>query len=772
MPILESGQQLSARYTARERLSEGALGETWRALDARGNRPVILKMLRPELTATAGALASLNAELEAASRLQHPALVRGYEIERDGDLVYLVRDFVPGTDLSALRGQSWRQIVPAVLHLTDAIAAMHAAGLVHRDIKSSNAILRPDGSVSVIDLGAAALSGDAAAAAVGSPYSQSPQQLAGEPPAPADDLYALGVLLYELLSGYPPFYPNISRERVANEPALPVRAVQAAPTALTDLVMSLLDKEPTARPHAASAVAEQLRAALAEAGPAEEAAATEAAPRPQVAIIRPIVRPAEGTGDKAAPSTSWQKKALVGGGIGLLAIVVVGVFVALPRLAPQVQAPARQPLARTAATAENPPPAPVDFEQLAIEMDRAEQARGAYTSLLASLEKRGAAQWAAAFLAAGRAKGEEAQRQFATREYEAARESWKAGLDQLQQASDEAVKVLNTALERGANALRAGQSRVAHDAFTQALQVDADHAVAKKGLKRADALDKVVAALNAAANAEREMNWATAENHFRQALVLDPDTQSASEGIARMQSRIASDEFASAMSQGFAALNAGRLGEARSIFQRAGGIRPNTPEVKGALAQVALAEKRLQISSHRQQAEAFEKSERWADAVSEYDAALKLDSALEFALQGRARAVPRAALHRELDLLVKNPDRLLTPAVRQQARSLLATASNVASPGPVLREQVTRVSETLSQAEKPVRVALESDNATQIAINRVGTLGAFDRREVELSPGRYTLVGTRSGYRDVRRELTILPGQAPAPVVIRCEEPI
>jgi len=268
------------------------------------------------------------------------------------------------------------------------------------------------------------------------------------------------------------------------------------------------------------------------------------------------------------------------------------------------------------------------------------------------------------------------------------------------------------------------------------------------------------------------MNWATAENHFRQALVLDPDTQSASEGIARMQSRIASDEFASAMSQGFAALNAGRLGEARSIFQRAGGIRPNTPEVKGALAQVALAEKRLQISSHRQQAEAFEKSERWADAVSEYDAALKLDSALEFALQGRARAVPRAALHRELDLLVKNPDRLLTPAVRQQARSLLATASNVASPGPVLREQVTRVSETLSQAEKPVRVALESDNATQIAINRVGTLGAFDRREVELSPGRYTLVGTRSGYRDVRRELTILPGQAPAPVVIRCEEPI
>jgi tetratricopeptide (TPR) repeat protein len=772
MSILESGQQLSARYTARERLSEGALGETWRALDARGNRPVVLKVLRPELTATAGAVASLNAEFEAASRVQHPSFARDYEIERDGDLVYLVREFVPGTDLSSLRGQPWRQVVPAVLQVADALAVLHAAGLVHRDIKSSNVILRPDGSVCVIDLGAAALSGDAAAATVGSPYSQSPQQLSREPPTPGDDLYALGVLLYELLSGYPPFYPDISAERVTGEAPLPVRAVHTAPGALTELVMALLAKDPAARPQSMVVVAEQLRSMLADAGPAEDVPAAEAGQRPKVAIIRPIVRPAEKAADAKAAPVSWRRKVAVGAGIVAGVAVLVGVFVALPRLAPEVEVKPRTPVSRTPAVNEPAPAAPVDYEQLAIEMDRAEQARGAYTSLLASLEKRGAGQWAAAPLAAGKAKGEEAQRQFSAREYEAARESWKAGLDHLQQASDEAVKVLNAALERGANALAAGQSKVAHDAFTLALQVDADNQVAKKGLKRADSLDKVVAQLNAAANAERDMSWATAENHFRQALALDPETQAATEGIARMKQRIASDEFAAAMSAGFAALNAGRLGEARSIFQRAGGIRPNTPEVTDALAQVALAEKRLQIAAHRQKAESFEKSERWAEAVTEYDAALKLDPALEFALQGRARAVPRAALHRELDLLVKNPDRLLTPAVRQQARALLAAAAKVSEPGSILREQVERVGTSLAQAEKPVRVALESDNATQIAINRVGALGTFDRREVELSPGRYTVVGTRAGYRDVRRELTILPGQAPAPVVIRCEEPI
>ena len=78
----------------------------------------------------------------------------------------------------------------------------------------------------------------------------------------------------------------------------------------------------------------------------------------------------------------------------------------------------------------------------------------------------------------------------------------------------------------------------------------------------------------------------------------------------------------------------------------------------------------------------------------------------------------------------------------------------------------------IGAAEQPVRLALQSDSVTEVTIYRVGKLGAFERREMDLLPGKYTVVGTRAGFRDVRRDLTILPGQAPAPVVIRCEDPI
>ena len=86
--------------------------------------------------------------------------------------------------------------------------------------------------------------------------------------------------------------------------------------------------------------------------------------------------------------------------------------------------------------------------------------------------------------------------------------------------------------------------------------------------------------------------------------------------------------------------------------------------------------------------------------------------------------------------------------------------------------QARPVERLIAGAEKPVRVALASDNQTEVTIYRVGRLGAFEHKDMELLPGRYTVVGVRPGYRDVRRELTLLPGSAAPTLVIRCEEPI
>jgi hypothetical protein len=90
----------------------------------------------------------------------------------------------------------------------------------------------------------------------------------------------------------------------------------------------------------------------------------------------------------------------------------------------------------------------------------------------------------------------------------------------------------------------------------------------------------------------------------------------------------------------------------------------------------------------------------------------------------------------------------------------------------VIRSQVSRLELLLPTFNQPVMLSLESDNATEVAIQRVGFFGAFDRREVPLKPGKYTVTGKRSGFRDVRREITVAPGQAEQTIVIRCLEPI
>jgi hypothetical protein len=110
--------------------------------------------------------------------------------------------------------------------------------------------------------------------------------------------------------------------------------------------------------------------------------------------------------------------------------------------------------------------------------------------------------------------------------------------------------------------------------------------------------------------------------------------------------------------------------------------------------------------------------------------------------------------------------------VRAAARDTLARAGNISNAGPVLQKQLATLKDWIARADVPVSVALQSDNVTQVTIYRVGQLGTFAERSLELVPGSYTVVGTRPGYRDVRREINVRPGAASEPVVIRCEDRI
>jgi serine/threonine-protein kinase len=176
------------------------------------------------------------------------------------------------------------------------------------------------------------------------------------------------------------------------------------------------------------------------------------------------------------------------------------------------------------------------------------------------------------------------------------------------------------------------------------------------------------------------------------------------------------------------------------------------------------------LAGHRDQGALLESREDWRGALAQYTAALAIDPHLTFALEGRERAEKKAALVEALDLHLQRPDRLSAPAVAREVEGLLERARAAEPPGPALQARVVALEAALALARTPVAVVIESDGLTELVLSRVGRLGTLTRRSLELVPGRYTLSGSRRGYRDVRRQFSLTPG-APAPVVsLRCEE--
>jgi tetratricopeptide (TPR) repeat protein len=274
-----------------------------------------------------------------------------------------------------------------------------------------------------------------------------------------------------------------------------------------------------------------------------------------------------------------------------------------------------------------------------------------------------------------------------------------------------------------------------------------------------------------AENAENAKDLAKAQALFADVLKRNPGNTAATEGLSRVKRSMAENEFNAELGAGLAALNGGRLAEARTHLEAARRLRPDSGEVGAALQRVGDTGVGRSIADEEQRAASLAAQERWSEAQAIYDEALARDPSLQFAIAGRAAVAPRAELGKRLQALIDKPERLAEDNVRVDAERLLVRARALPQ-GPVIRSQVQRLELLLPTFNQPVMLALESDNATEVAIQRVGFLGLFERRQVELKPGKYTVTGKRSGFRDVRREITVFPGQSEQIVVIRCLEPI
>ena len=254
-------------------LGRGGMGVVYRAREVLLNRPCALKMILAGAHADGEATVRFLAEAEAVARLQHPNIVQIHHIGEADGLPFFELEYIAGGGLDkALDGTPWhaRRAAALVEALAHGIAEAHRLGVVHRDLKPANVLLAADGTPKVTDFGLAkSLTTDSGLtrsdSIMGSPSYMAPEQAEGKTKqvGPLSDVYALGAILYELLTGRPPFRGATVLETLeqvkATEPVPPSRLVPGLPRDVETIALKCLQKEPEKRYDSAAALAEDLR---------------------------------------------------------------------------------------------------------------------------------------------------------------------------------------------------------------------------------------------------------------------------------------------------------------------------------------------------------------------------------------------------------------------------------------------------------------------------------------------------------------------------------
>lgn len=253
------GEVLGNRYEIIEEIGEGGMALVYRAKCLKLNRIVAVKILRPQFASDEEFVARFQREAEAAASLTHPNVVSIYDVGQDGNLYYMVMEYVDEHNLKELIRQrgplAYEEAITIAQQICDALDGAHRQGIIHRDIKPHNILISKDGRVKVTDFGIAraktASNATQTGVVMGSVHYFSPEQAKGGTVGTKSDLYSLGVVLYEMITGQLPFDGEspitIALKHLQEEPIFPGKINSSIPPCLEQIILKLLAKEPNSR---------------------------------------------------------------------------------------------------------------------------------------------------------------------------------------------------------------------------------------------------------------------------------------------------------------------------------------------------------------------------------------------------------------------------------------------------------------------------------------------------------------------------------------------
>jgi tetratricopeptide (TPR) repeat protein len=785
MHDLIAGTQLANRYTLVRKLGSGGAAEIWVATDRLTRASVALKIIVSEHFNGD----QLRKEWQTSIRLMHAHIVRVFEFHDDPDGAFYSLQFIDGPDADVLSGAPLSDILAPIGLIADALRYAHGKGVVHCDIKPANIVFDHNGAPYLIDFGvAAATSGNSGG---GSLIAMTPQRLAGNAPQPADDIFALGGLIYELVSGQPPYSAASMAQDIQQRipPLLQAADGAAIPPAIQNLVAAMLDKSADLRPNAEAVVDLLATEGFAPGAAPARYFTRKAAPVDQVIETQTARRP---TIHQAITAKSSQDASTQGGieprtlgiGLGVLLLVFLGVVFLLPETVTtdDPESPASQAAEVTAAEQDVAAESGVDFSENSENLagrdarvqDRSstEQVLGELLSKAETLEQRAVQRWAGLRYKQAQAVYAEADAAYLARDYATATEKYRAAITIIDPLLEEVDKVFATTLSEAQAALEAADAAKAVSLFELAVAISPSNAVAEAGYARAKNLDTVLSLTDQGITYENNLELDAARESFASAAELDPEWEPAQIGLQRVLETINQMEFDQRMSEGLIALGEGDFLAARAAFRMAEELQSKSTDPRDGLLQVDQGIRLGRISALERTAHEQEQSEQWAAVIETHESILELDSNLEFANAGIAHARQMTALHAQLQAYIDDPDVLSAPSTMQRATNLFLDITRMDELGPRLGEQRDELSRLLKRAATPLLVKLVSDNATSVSIYKVGKLGSFETHELSLRPGTYVAVGSRAGYRDVRLEFRVAPETESGPVVVRCEEAI